>query len=55
MVNFLGFDNTYFYAIVHAALLIASGEQDWLPYGSITNEFYNLDHSKFSTSRNHVI
>lgn len=55
VVNFLGFDNTYFYAIVHAALLIASGEQDWLPYGAITNEFYNLDHSKFSTSRNHVI
>lgn len=55
VVNFLGFDNTYFYAILHAALLIASGEHDWLPYGSITNEFYNLDHSKFSTSRNHVI
>jgi methionyl-tRNA synthetase len=55
VVNFLGFDNTYFYAILHAALLIASAEQDWLPYGSITNEFYNLDHSKFSTSRNNVI
>ncbi|CCD96736.1 putative tRNA synthetase [Bradyrhizobium sp. ORS 375] len=55
VVNFLGFDNTYFYAIVHAALLIAGGESDWLPFGSITNEFYSLDHSKFSTSRNHVV
>lgn len=55
VVNFLGFDNTYFYAILHTGLLIASEEQDWLPHYSITNEFYNLNHSKFSTSRNHVV
>lgn len=55
VVNFFGFDNSYFYATLHAALLIAAGEDAWLPYATITNEFYNLEHSKFSTSNQHVI
>jgi methionyl-tRNA synthetase len=55
VVNFLGFDNSYFYAILHVALLMAAGEDVWLPRSSITNEFYNLDHSKFSTSKGHVL
>jgi methionyl-tRNA synthetase len=55
VVNFFGFDNSYFYAILHAALLIASGQRAWLPYSTVTNEFYNLEHSKFSTSKDHVV
>jgi methionyl-tRNA synthetase len=55
VVNFFGFDNSYFYAILHAALLLAAEQKDWLPYATVTNEFYNLEHSKFSTSKDHVI
>lgn len=55
IVNFFGFDNSYFYAILHAALLLAAGQSDWLPYATVTNEFYNLEHNKFSTSKDHVI
>lgn len=55
VVNFYGFDNAYFYAIVHAAMLSVIDDGKWLPFASINNEFYNLEHSKFSTSNNHVI
>jgi methionyl-tRNA synthetase len=55
VVNFFGFDNSYFYAILHAALLLAAGQSEWLPHATMTNEFYNLEHSKFSTSKDHVI
>lgn len=55
VVNFYGFDNAYFYAIVHAAMLSVIDDGRWLPLASINNEFYNLDHSKFSTSNHHVI
>jgi methionyl-tRNA synthetase len=55
VVNFFGFDNSYFYAILHAALLLAAEQNKWLPYATVTNEFYNLEHSKFSTSKDHVI
>ncbi|MEO8153336.1 MAG: class I tRNA ligase family protein [Rhizobacter sp.] len=54
-VNFYGFDNAYFYAIVHAALMTIVDDGRWLPYGALNNEFYNLDHQKFSTSNNHAI
>ncbi|MDG9668713.1 class I tRNA ligase family protein [Hahella sp. CR1] len=54
-VNFFGFDNSYFYAFVHAALLTQIDEGRWLPWATVINEFYNLDHAKFSTSNNHVI
>jgi methionyl-tRNA synthetase len=55
VVNFFGFDNSYFYAILHAALLLAAEQADWLPHATVTNEFYNLEHNKFSTSKDHVI
>ncbi len=54
-VNFYGFDNAYFYAVVHAALMSVIDDGRWLPAGAASNEFYNLDHLKFSTSNNHVI
>jgi methionyl-tRNA synthetase len=55
VINFFGFDNSYFYAIVHAGLYLAAGEAEWLPAATVINEFYNLEHSKFSTSGNHVL
>lgn len=55
VVNFFGYDNSCFYAIVHVGLLIASGNDRFLPLCTMTNEFYNLEHAKFSTSRNHAI
>jgi methionyl-tRNA synthetase len=54
-VNFYGFDNSYFYAIVHAALMTQIDDGRWLPSAAVNNEFYNLDHAKFSTSNNHVV
>lgn len=54
-INFYGFDNSYFYAIVHATMMSIIDNGRWLPFVAINNEFYNLDHLKFSTSRNHVI
>ena len=55
IVNFFGYDNSYFYAVVHVALLFAFGKENYLPYSTMTNEFYNLEQEKFSTSRNHVV
>jgi len=55
VVNFFGFDNSYFYAVVHASLFMALGCENWLPQATVNNEFYNLEHSKFSTSNNHVV
>jgi len=55
VVNVFGFDNSYFYAVVHVALYAAANEGEWLPEATVINEFYNLQHRKFSTSGNHVI
>lgn len=55
IVNFFGYDNSYFYAIVHVALLCAAGMEQYLPRATIINEFYNLENKKFSTSRDHLI
>lgn len=57
-VQFLGFDNSYFYVFVHLALSLAAQEAgfDWpSPDAFITNQFYNLDNEKFSTSKGHLI
>ena len=57
-VQFLGFDNSYFYVIVHMALLFAAKKSgfDWpTPAAFITNQFYNLDSDKFSTSKGHLV
>ncbi|MBP2314296.1 class I tRNA ligase family protein [Azospirillum soli] len=55
VINFFGFDNSYFYAVIHVGLLAAGGLDRWMPHATVINEFYNLDHAKFSTSANHVI
>ncbi|MFI0370664.1 class I tRNA ligase family protein [Actinomadura sp. 1N219] len=55
VVYFLGFDNTYPFAVAMMAVLLAHGDQYTLPVEFVTNEFYLLDHEKFSTSRGHVV
>ncbi|MGW5049558.1 class I tRNA ligase family protein [Actinokineospora sp. NPDC004072] len=54
VVYFLGMDALYPFAVVGTAMLIAMGgyvlADQW-----ITNEFYELNSEKFSTSRGHVI
>ena len=55
VVYFLGFDNTYPFAIAASAMLLATDGRYLLPEEFITNEFYELDNAKFSTSRGHVV
>ena len=55
IVYFLGFDNIYPFAIAGPAMLLAFDGQYELPTRFLTNEFYELDHRKFSTSRGHVV
>jgi methionyl-tRNA synthetase len=55
VVQFCGFDNGYFYGMLIPALLLAYDPQIKLAKAVLLNEFYYLDGSKFSTSRNHAI
>ncbi|MEH1098295.1 class I tRNA ligase family protein [Micromonospora sp. CPCC 205561] len=54
VVYFMGFDNTHPFALVGVALLMAYGDR-YLRPTMLTNEFYELEHEKFSTSRGHVV
>lgn len=59
LVQFLGYDNSYFFAVINVCLQIAADKHgiqarvlpDWI----ITNEFYLLENKKFSTSKGHAI
>ena len=55
IVYFLGFDNIYPFAVAGLAMLLAYGERYVLPKFFLTNEFYELDNEKFSTSRGHLV
>ncbi len=55
IVQFFGFDNGYFHAVLQPALLMAYDPSFKLPTALVTNEFYQLGSSKFSTSRRHAI
>lgn len=55
LVQFLGYDNSYFFAFAHLGMLFAAGEGWIRPEFIITNEFYLLDYRKFSTSQGHVV
>jgi methionyl-tRNA synthetase len=55
IVHFLGFDNAYFFNLTHMALLMAHGETYIRPEWIVTNEFYELESEKFSTSKGHVL
>jgi methionyl-tRNA synthetase len=53
VVHFYGFDNTYYHTIFFPAIYFALGLQP--PRAHVVNELLDLDGSKFSTSRNHLI
>jgi methionyl-tRNA synthetase len=55
VVQFFGFDNGYFHALLQPALLMAYDPSLRLPDALVTNEFYQLGSAKFSTSRRHAI
>jgi methionyl-tRNA synthetase len=55
LVFFHGFDNVYHWAVMDLVLLLAHGDRYVRPAASVCNEFYELDHVKFSTSRGHLI
>lgn len=55
VVYFLGFDNTYPFAVAAVAMLLAADGRYLLPEEFVTNEFYELDNAKFSTSRGHLV
>ncbi|QBR02130.1 class I tRNA ligase family protein [Paraburkholderia pallida] len=55
VIQFLGYDNSFFFAFVHLALAFASEGKYAPPAYIVTNEFYELDNFKFSTSKRHVI
>ncbi|MGQ4512767.1 class I tRNA ligase family protein [Streptomyces sp. DW26H14] len=55
LVYFHGFDNVYHWALMDLALLLAHGERYITPSASVCNEFYELRHEKFSTSRGHLV
>ncbi len=54
LVQFLGFDNTFYFSLAHLGLIFADGSVTE-PSAIVTNEFFHLDGSKFSTSRRHLI
>jgi len=55
IVQFFGFDNGYFHAVLFPALFMAYDEEIRLPDAFVTNEFFRLEGLKFSTSRGHAI
>ncbi|WDV34378.1 class I tRNA ligase family protein [Streptomyces sp. AD16] len=55
LVYFHGFDNVYHWGLLDLVLLMAHGDRYVLPEANISNEFYDLEGEKFSTSRDHLI
>lgn len=55
VVQFFGFDNGYFFAVLFPAILLAYDPEIRLPTAFVTNEFYRYQGLKFSTSRGHAV
>jgi methionyl-tRNA synthetase len=55
IVQFFGYDNSFYYAALIPAMLKAFDPEIRLPEALVTNEFYYLEGQKFSTSRDHRI
>lgn len=55
VVYFIGFDNVYFWGFTHVALLMAHEGRYVLPDAIISNEFYELENEKLSTSLGNVV
>ncbi|MEU7718888.1 class I tRNA ligase family protein [Streptomyces tibetensis] len=54
-VQFFGFDNGYFHAVLFPALFMAWDPEMPLARAFVVNEFYRLEGKKFSTSRRHAV
>jgi methionyl-tRNA synthetase len=57
-VQFIGFDNSFFYAVAHVAMGLAASAARLPaapPADIVTNQFYLLENAKFSTSQGHLI
>ena len=52
---FLGYDNSFYYAVLLPALAFAAGLAEHLPTAFVTNQFMHLEQEKFSTSRGHAV
>ncbi|WP_370942123.1 class I tRNA ligase family protein [Amycolatopsis sp. cg5] len=55
VIYFIGFDNVYFWGLTHLALIMAHEGRYVVPDTIISNEFYELENDKFSTSLGHVL
>jgi methionyl-tRNA synthetase len=55
LVQFFGFDNAYFHALLFPPIYLAAEPKIHVPSTYVGNEFLRLDGLKFSTSRNHAI
>jgi methionyl-tRNA synthetase len=55
IVQCFGFDNSFYYAALLPAMFLAFDPAIRLPKAFVTNEFYQLEGKKFSTSRQHAI
>ncbi|MEU7560404.1 class I tRNA ligase family protein [Streptomyces eurythermus] len=52
---FLGYDNSFYYAVLLPVLAFATGLEEFLPAAFVTNQFLHLGEAKFSTSRGHAV
>ncbi|MDC0773769.1 class I tRNA ligase family protein [Streptomyces sp. HD] len=55
IIYFIGSDIVYFWGLTHLALLMAHDGRYALPDSIVSNEFYELENDKFSTTRGHVV
>ncbi|ARF54335.1 class I tRNA ligase family protein [Streptomyces gilvosporeus] len=55
IIYFIGSDIVYFWGLTHMALLLAHDGRYALPERIISNEFYELENEKVSTTRGHVV
>jgi methionyl-tRNA synthetase len=53
--HFNGMDNTFYFAVLYPAILLAAGVSRPSALGATVNELYLLEGRKFSTSRNHAL
>ena len=52
---YFGFDNSYYYVFLIPTLSIALNKKEALPQNFLMNDFYLLEHQKFSTGQKHAI
>ncbi len=55
IVHFFGFDNSFYYTVLFPSIYFSAFPNQTLKIDYVCNEFYLLNGSKFSTSRQHVM